>query len=201
MIHLDFEINESTLAEDASMKPAIANPAALQETYFEMPVRFQIGGVELLQIPQGDEVFLELPLVDVATSGLKCVKNLESEKIAIYHLPGGWNLNFKREENTVTIESSVNGRFAKTGYAELVGAFEFFSEKVRSVLLAKIPELSMHPDWGHWFSNEATHSEPEASSPTAPQPPITGNEGKKAKFGKRNTKGEAQRIRNKSQPR
>ncbi|MDK3160302.1 hypothetical protein QPK87_27635 [Kamptonema cortianum] len=93
MIHLDFEINESTLAEDASMKPAIANPAALQETYFEMPVRFQIGGVELLQIPQGDEVFLELPLVDVATSGLKMCKKLRVGKNS--NLSLAWRMEFE----------------------------------------------------------------------------------------------------------
>src|SRR4051812_6787234 len=48
MIKIEFQINEPALDEDLKNSPATADAAAIEETYFVMPIRFSVHGTELL---------------------------------------------------------------------------------------------------------------------------------------------------------
>jgi hypothetical protein len=47
--------------------------------------------------------------------------------------------------------SSRSPRQATVGYADLVDAWEVFSEEVRTQFLAALPELAEHEEYGPWF--------------------------------------------------
>jgi hypothetical protein len=60
-IVLQFQLDEAVLKEDVNDSISNENPAALEETYFIMPVRFGVGGVELLGEAKSKDIKVFLP--------------------------------------------------------------------------------------------------------------------------------------------
>ena len=151
MVIFEFKIDENSLADDLKANPISANPAALQETYFEMPIRLSVNDVELFEFPGSHNPWLRLPLLDVATVGIEKVKRLKSEKNSTYYLPGGWELRFRKNDAFVTILSTINMKTVETSYDDIMESFLAFNVKVKSFLLESVPMLVDHPYWGEFL--------------------------------------------------
>jgi hypothetical protein len=174
MTTVDFRLDEASLAEDLQHSPESANPAALEETYFVMPVRLCVNGVELLEQPhrakrnvfvgaaeQGVQrierpneasAWLPLPLLGFTTHALQVLNELKPGGENKLNLAGGGHLMLARENDQITVESSLNGKRSSTQLAEAVNAFQSFSEKVRQLLVNRVPEIQQHPAWKQWFA-------------------------------------------------
>ena len=134
-------VDERVLAEDLATRPMTADAAALQETYFEMPVRLAVEGVELLEITAvTTSPWLPLPLLDVALMVPDLLDHLAHEASGTYSLPGGgWSLRIRRNGSEVELESTVNGRRTIASYKELRAAAFMFRERVRSLMKSRVP--------------------------------------------------------------
>ena len=58
MITLHFQIDEDELAADLAASPEAANPAAVEQTYFVMPVRFAVGETDFLAFRNNGRVYV-----------------------------------------------------------------------------------------------------------------------------------------------
>jgi hypothetical protein len=155
MIALEFDIDESALAEDLESSPESANPAALEETYFLMPVRLTVDGIALLQLRGSTSSALPLPLLSVASFGWERISQLGENEVWTYGLPGGGKLLFTREGDAVTIRSDLNGAVVSTSYAELVREWREFRKRVKDFLAEHVPKLRTHSAWTTWRLDEA----------------------------------------------
>jgi hypothetical protein len=153
MIELEFQIDDGVLEEDIRVDLPTANSAALQETYFTMPVRLAIDGVELLDSPGiTTRPWLPLPLLDVALVAVDRIAGLRDGTTATYSLPGGgWSLVLTRTGAAVGIESTINGKSASSAFLDLRSAGLMFRERVRGMLWTRLPQLRSHPLWGPWL--------------------------------------------------
>jgi len=174
MTTIDFQLDEAILAEDLQHSPEGASPAALEETYFVMPVRFCINGVELLEqpgrekrnvfiagheqsaqrieLPSDEGCWLPLPLVGFATRGLQALTQAKPGSGQRLYLAGGGYLVLTRHGEQLSVESSINGKTSSTQFAEVLNAFRVFVEKVRQLLVSRVPAIQQHPSWKQWFS-------------------------------------------------
>jgi hypothetical protein len=155
---LDFKCDGEKLAEEIRSGLARASAAELEETRLLLPVRFAVGGQELLQIdsearqfvagetaatitqPAAAPVWLELPLLNIARLLAKAVEELKPGGVVTHPLPGGGNLLFLRSGDDVEVRSDINGRSGTASYLELQDAFREFSVRAESLLRANIME-------------------------------------------------------------
>jgi hypothetical protein len=63
MITLDFKVDEDALSEDLVANPETASAAALEQTYFVMPVRFAVDNTELLAFAGMYETWRPQPII------------------------------------------------------------------------------------------------------------------------------------------
>lgn len=180
MITFEFQTDESIFAKEGAGDLLAVDATALQVTYLLFPVRLNVNGVEMLEVPpRQDEVvwasrpgqaglepakvnpaaspWLELPLLDVAMVGLDKVRQAASAGTSHYYLGGtGGRLSLEVRSGDVTVRCSLNGRAAAAGYSELVDAWKDFAAQARSLFVRHWPELRRHPIWGEWFSEESS---------------------------------------------
>lgn len=174
MTTVDFRLDEASLVEDIQHAPAGANPAALEETYFVMPVRLCVNEVELfeqldrekrnvfiarpeqsaqrIQLPNEESRWLPLPLLGFATHALQALNQMKPGGEQKVYLAGGGDLMLARQGEQLSVESSINGKSSSTQFAEALNAFRAFSEKVRQLLVSRVPAIQQHPSWRQWFS-------------------------------------------------
>ena len=157
---LEFCIDERVLEEDLEvyLKSSLSRDA-LDVTYFIMPVRLAIGGVEMLEWSGPDagppSVWCDLCLLDLAAGGLECVRSLEDNTQATYSsLEDARELKLQRHGDTVRVHSPRNGHEATAGYEDLLNAFEAFARNVKQTLLKALPELRNDEYWGAWFRSD-----------------------------------------------
>lgn len=157
---LEFRIDERVLEEDLEvyLKDSWSRDA-LDVTYFIMPVRLAIGGVEMLEWLGRDagpsDVWCDLCLLDVAGRGLECVRSLEDNTQARYSsLEDAIELKLQRHGDTVRVRSSENDREATVGYEDLLNAFEGFARNVKQALLKAFPGFRNDEGLGAWFSSD-----------------------------------------------
>lgn len=149
MTTLDFKLDESSLAEDRAASPATANPAALEETYFVMPVTFVVDGTNVLSLP-GRSTH-ELPVLGFAADTLCVLEQLNRGEEKKLYLAGGGELRVRFDGHVFDIACSLNGRSVRVMREELLGAFRTFAGKVREMLVARVPEIQTHKMWRQWF--------------------------------------------------
>jgi hypothetical protein len=146
-VSLDFEVDERSLQGARSRDPGHADVVLLRNTYFDMPVHFNIGNVKLIDV--------EMPLYAVAVEGLEDLKKLPTEQRLTMSLPVISGLDLEMEDDEVVITNPVRGGgTVRVSYDELLAAWEAFAEKVRVFLVSKFPELREHPQVGAWFRGE-----------------------------------------------
>jgi hypothetical protein len=174
MTIVDFQLDEASLAEDLLHSPEKANPAALEETYFVMPVRLCVNGVEMferhsrtkrnvfvstadegvlqVQLPREASCWLPLPLLGFATDALRVLNELKPYKDQKLNLAGGGHLVLSCESDQITVESSINGNHSSTHSAEALNAFRIFSDKVQQLLISRAPTIQQNTSWRRWFA-------------------------------------------------
>lgn len=173
MIAVDFRLDEASLAEDLLHSPEHASLAALEETYFVMPVRLCVNEVELLeqpnrknrnvfiahpeqsaqrmQLPHEGGRWLPLPLLGFATHALLALNEAKPGRGQKLNLAGGGHLMFTCQGEQLSVASSINGKRSSTQFAEVLNAFRTFSENIRQLLVSQVPAIQQHPFWRQWF--------------------------------------------------
>lgn len=172
MVSIDFQITNSVIDEYRNADVTELDSNLLLYNGFEMPVRFAVEEVELLEWPfnwqpiwtQTDDglvqvrkeieptPWLELPLLNLATVGLSAVRKLEHIRSTSYVLDEtDERLRFEKEKDFAIVHSTYNERTGRTTYAELRQEFESFACRVRYDLGQQVPVLKDHPWWGEWF--------------------------------------------------
>jgi hypothetical protein len=172
MTNLEFHFDEASLAEDMRHSPESATSAMLEETYFVMPVRLCVNGVELLEQPNREvknlfvarmghapqrfasvteSCWLPLPLLGFATHGLQRLRQVKGGDEQKLYLSGGGQLDFILNGERIAIKSSLNDRSSLAQLPEIVNAFQDFSESIRELLVHRIPSIQQHASWKQWF--------------------------------------------------
>ncbi len=152
MIILDFQVDEEGLAEDLGASPETANAAALEQTYFVMPVRFTVGNTDLLAFPGAYETWRPQPIIGFATHVLGAVLGVKPGEPACCHIADGGRLDFERFDWTIRVSSTLlRGRGESVPATELISAARVFRDRVRDFLLQRVPAMKEHPWWNKWF--------------------------------------------------
>ncbi len=146
MTRFEFQIDRRVLEEDRSMDPGTANPAALEETYFIMPVRLEVEGHELLASPEpGGDPWMHLPLLDMVEL-VERVRTLAEDGAVSHSLPGsGWKLHLVRRGAELEVRSTVNGAQVVVPYDAFLEAALTFRGEVLGLLAREVPELRWLP--------------------------------------------------------
>lgn len=176
MVVLEFYLDAASIRDARDLELRSVDAAAMQETLLIMPVRLRIGAVELLESIQQRErqewasdleahslvpvdarpvpsPWWPLPLLNVATVGLRKVQELARSRVSVYHLPGGGWLRFERLDGQVRVTSD-HGRTAVASADELTRAFTDFASQARDLVQRHLPQLAEHPHWGRWVVAE-----------------------------------------------
>lgn len=157
MIIFDFEIDEDELREDLESDIPTTDLDLFVLTFFLMPVRLNINGVEFFQFdnPKPWDCRIGTPILNIASNGLIAVKSLPSvRKVEYVFLEVGSIL-----EMTMLPENNVSIDFNKKihvviSYDELLTAFDRFAASVRKFLNERVPQMNQHPYWGSWLRGE-----------------------------------------------
>ena len=149
MTILDFKLNESALAEDLACPPESANPAALEETYFVMPVSFVVDGIDVLALT-GRSTH-ELPVLGFAADALRVLEQLKPREEKALYLAGGGELRVRFDGHGFDVSCSLNGNSVYVERDELITAFRMFAAKVKKMLVVRAPEIQTHKMWPQWF--------------------------------------------------
>lgn len=174
MIMIEFRINEENLAEDLQHFSERTDSAALEETYFVMPIRLCANGVELFQLPnhkkrnifiahpdksaeivrfpEAENCWLPLPLLGFASHALQKLNEIKPGGEQKMYLAGNGHLLFARHGRQLSITSSINNKVSLVQFDEVQNAFRGFSAKVQQLLVSRVPAIQQHPSWNQWFS-------------------------------------------------
>jgi hypothetical protein len=174
MIELEFKKDERKLREDIEVGFPEEIEAALFETYFELPVRFSINGVELFErislninrinisetvggdirkyIRPISTPWLELPILNVATTCFDMIRKAWEGEKAVYSIPGGAGyLVFKKTNSKIRVLSTINDRVADADCLELKNAFTIFSNRAQELAEDLFPQLKTDELWNKLF--------------------------------------------------
>ena len=148
MITLDFDARRWDSRDDAEASPVSSDPAAIEETYFLVPFRFEIDGVELLE---GGGHGRLLPLVGFACLLRQALEAARSGGPARLFLAGGGELRLSVHDDRVKLTSSTTRNTAAAQLDDMLAASRALSVRARDVLLERFPEMRAHRDWSRWF--------------------------------------------------
>lgn len=161
MIIIDFVIRESSFSRSDNQSISIVSAGTIEETYFLIPIRLTVNGVELLGGTSSSDKassspWLEIPLLGFAKTGEEIVKEACSGKPVRFYLPDtGAFLDFSPgATGSVQIWSSINHSASCIECDELLKEFSFFVRRVKKVLADNIPDLINHPILGGWINNQ-----------------------------------------------
>jgi hypothetical protein len=176
LIRIEFRSEDLQHQQVRSKGGQESSAELLEENFFNLPVRFNVNGVELFEkIPHDSTVFvcqvekemqepnlrldlaypeISVPLLHLATVGLRQVRKACLDGTNYYHLPGGGYLEFSPKGDSLNIYSSISQRSASANCSELQSAFEDFKERIRQFITEEIPDLIEHPSWKTWFGGE-----------------------------------------------
>jgi len=171
-IELDFRADaseiESLLDADLSALPA----GALAWAYLNLPVRFVIGGMNVLR-PEGpsrndwlvtpdgavtgsDSVLVSmtdarrLPILAFATALDSAIQQANSEGIGVSTVPDGGSLRFERRDGGVLVVTEASERVT-ADFADVVEAIKRFHESVAELVRRNLGPLSQNGDLRAWF--------------------------------------------------
>ena len=155
MILIEFEVDESELAENLEEDIVSIDLVSFVLTLFIMPVRFQINGIELFEY-KGD-LWATMPIMNLASNGLLSVVKLKEARVKTYELlegPGTMYFRMLENDNVEFIYDGVRQVITTVKYSELLEAFQNFADKVRKFIWERVPQMNEHPYWGPWLRGE-----------------------------------------------
>lgn len=154
MIDLAFQANDEEIRRDLEAEPEEADAAALEHTFFVVPTRFVIDGIELLAYPGVHAGWRPLPLLGFAPRLRRvaaAVRDGETESIS---LMDGGVLQLERRGDTLRVTSSLTPKDAATvSREELVRESAKFAGEVCGYLALTAPAMLEHPSWPTWCSD------------------------------------------------
>jgi hypothetical protein len=92
LITIEFKITEDSLSEDMLSDPSHTDVAILEETYFIMPVRACVNGVDMLA-PTG---WAPMPLLGFARRLYEAAQRIAQVPGTRCYVPGGGDLQLRR---------------------------------------------------------------------------------------------------------
>jgi len=147
MVHIDFQIDPGSLAEQTTENLAEEDAGVLSYHFFEFPVDPVVGGVVIFD---GNR----LPILYMAYNGLFAIRALPGTHRADLDLPPGGRLTLRQVGASVVVEYPYLHHTGQAPYTELLEAWETFSARVRSFLLEQFADFRDHPQLGRWFRGE-----------------------------------------------
>jgi hypothetical protein len=173
MIVIDFIADDSVIERDLAEggSPDAIEEAAWFETWFEVPVRFAVDNIDLLEGPRvgpeeaivgagwttvprlDDPRYTRLPIVGFAVDLSRMLAALEAGSEDRWR-PGA--LRFRRERvGKVRVTSVRLGREVIVTEEELHDAAAMFIERVKEFLSRRASGIDRHPRWNEWFPGVA----------------------------------------------
>jgi hypothetical protein len=175
MVTVEFMLNENKFIAEGQEDLSQVEAGLLQLTHFVMPVRFNIDGLELFELPATDQLiyvyspgqpglkpktvstkdpWLSLPILGFALDGLEKIQQAIKKNRSILSLEEtGHQLEFTASENQFSIHSPFNNLTVVTNYQDILTAFKTFASEVTKCLSLNAPSITRHPQWGLWVRN------------------------------------------------
>jgi hypothetical protein len=149
-IELAMRADDEAVRADLDDSPVDAPAAAVEETFFVVPTRLAVDGIELLTYPGVYDGWRPLPLLGFAPRLRNLTTGLRAGKAATLSLRDGGHLEFRRDGTVVVISSSLTGDDAAISVERLADAAVNFSADVCAYLLSLIPAMAGHTSWESW---------------------------------------------------
>lgn len=130
--------------------PEFASSAAIEQTYFVVPVRLCIDGHELLIYPGVHPAWRPLPVLGFATRLRRVLITLEPRRSEAITLADGGSLEIYRDEDNLILTTSLAPLRANAPREELVAAAVHFSSEACDYARSVSPTISAHPFWSTW---------------------------------------------------
>jgi hypothetical protein len=165
-VRLDFYPDRAAIERARRSVLLTKDAEELAYDFFEMPVRIEIGGMDMLRcnqrshdripgLPSPDDTlaashqpcpWVSLPIIHVATAGLFKLHEVNRYPSASeYYIPYSKHLHFVRCMADVLVHSDLTERTARVLYTDLVSDWQDFADRVRRYILEELPELAEHP--------------------------------------------------------
>jgi hypothetical protein len=163
---VDFQLREEVLREDVGLQPHLRPIPVLFQTFFVMPMRLRVGGMELFEaegesyrLPRtsGVEVsapWIFLPLLGMASGGLKALRGALDRGESSMLLPskGGSTIVLSYRDGSLTIYSGLNGARGTAPYDVSFDSWLAFARKVLDMATKAVPELRHRSDLWEQFA-------------------------------------------------
>jgi hypothetical protein len=154
MIDLAFQANDEEIRRDLEAEPERADPAALEDTFFVVPTRFVIDGIELLAYPGVHAAWRPLPLLGFAPRLRRVAAAVGDGDTASISLMDGGVLQLERRGDALRVSSSLAPEHvAMVSRDELARESAKFAADVCAYLALMAPAMSEHPSWPTWCSD------------------------------------------------
>lgn len=135
---------------EAEEAPEAAPAAAIEHTYFVVPVRLSIDGEELLAYPGVHPDWRPLPVLGFASQLLNAVAGLEHGQSGTVTLEDGGLLSIARDRDNFFITTSLSVVSASAPRDEFVRAAVSFARAACDYVLSLAPGMVAHPAWSGW---------------------------------------------------
>lgn len=146
MIDLRFEINEAAFDLDA---PERESPVTVEYNLFECPVFLIVDGVNILRHPVAGTT--SLPLIGFAPRALQKLRLLQPSTTLQFTISdAGW-MYFREHDGLVRISTSRFQDGVDVPIGDALTAFERITDEVKRAIVARVPTMVQHPQWGYWF--------------------------------------------------
>lgn len=149
-IELAMRADDEALRADLEESPVEAPAAAVEQTYFVVPVRLAVDGQELLAFPGVYDAWRPLPLLGFAPRLRDLAIGLRDGEAATLSLADGGCLELRRNGAEVLISSSITGDEATVSAQQLAEAAGALARDACAYVLSVIPEMASHGSWELW---------------------------------------------------
>ncbi len=137
----DLEVDET---------PEFAPAAAIEHTYFVVPVRLSIDGEELLAFPGVYPDWRPLPILGFASQLRRTVVALEHGQARTITVEDGGSLSISRDGDSLVFTTSLAPIRVSASRDELITVVLNFSREACDYARSVSPAVSTHPSWSSW---------------------------------------------------
>lgn len=161
MIIIDFRLQHSIIEKYRERGIVGEDAGVIEWTFFEMPVRMCVNGVELLEVRSIDHSniispWVDVPLLGFALIGEEMIRKACTGKSVIFTLPDvGADLHISSiSKNEVQIYSGLNRLSIQVNCNDLLREFLEFVKRVKDMFMEEVPEIREHPVLGKWIDRD-----------------------------------------------
>ena len=155
---IDFQPDNHVIGRDrVRFAVAGAGASALALTYFRLPMRIQVDGIDLFQMSIGvsDSPWRELPLVGTAFALPVAIQQAWLNGSSDCPLgDSGFSVQLRRVAEGLEASLPFAGTVGRAPYPAFIEAIQQFSAKAREYLLGRFPELADDALVGIWINGD-----------------------------------------------